>query len=341
MQIWYNILMVIIMNLNFSNERYKTIAFNSSTEKESVYAPEDAFFLLINGLELKELENLCYMIQIHYKNSKPSIDLTLDRCYELTQNLYTDSKLKKFIYMLAQILANNKLPLGTKKEGQYNTSEWINHAILSSKICTILAKELNLNENHAANLGLLHDYGRKINHSFEHTIKGYEALIDKGWYNEAIGCLTHSFLKGERCANNEPAVEGFFIDELGNTSWKPNTKKDDITTFLENYNFTEYDILLNIADLMATSKDIVAPHERLKDIASRRKIDPINRLYFLKKLINLLIETLHKLGYKDINSIKQLNTIEEAEKELKYVSEYFFNVFNQLNNNKEQRKNLA
>lgn len=329
------------MKLNFSNERYKNIALNSSTNTESIYNPEDAFFLLINGLEFKELENLCYMIQIHYKSAKPPIEITIDRCYELTQNLYTDSKLKKFIYMLAKILVNNKLTLGTKKEGLYNTSEWINHAILSSEICATLAKELNLNENHAANLGLLHDFGRKYDQSFEHVIKGCETLIDKGWYNESISCLTHSFLKGGRCANNEPAIKGFYIDESDNPSWKPNTKKDDITLFLEKYNYSEYDILLNIADLMATSKDIVAPHERLQDIASRRTLDPTNRLYFLKELINLLIKTLHKLGYEDIESTKKLNTIEEVEKELKYVSEYFFNVFSQINNNIKQRKNLA
>lgn len=324
--------------LNFSNERYKNIVLNTKEDIELIHSPENAFFLLINGLEKKELENLCYMIQIHYKNSKPSIHLSLDKCYELTQNLYTDPKLKTFIYKLAQICAHKKLPLGTKKNEHHNTSEWINHAIFSSEVCAILAKKLNLDVNAATTLGLLHDYGRKFDHTFNHTIKGAEALIDIGWFNEAIGCLTHSFLKGERCANNEPALEGFYIDKNEKPNWKPNTKKDDVTVFLENYTFSQYDILLNIADLMATSKNIVAPHIRLTDIASRRTIDPKNRKYFLKELINLLIETLHNLGYKDIISYKAINTIEDAEKELKIISEYFIKAFEQIKMELSQTK---
>lgn len=328
------------MNLNFSSDIFKNLALKSTINIDSIHNPEDAFFLLINGLEKKELENLCYMIQIHYKYAKPPINLNIDYCYSITQCLNTAPTLKKYIFKLAQLCVKNKIPLGTKKVNSYNSSEWINHAILSSEICATLAKELNLNENAAATLGLLHDYGRKFDHSLEHTIKGYEKLIRIGWNNEAISCLTHSFLKGGRCANNEPAVEGFYIDENDMPSWRTNTIKDDITIFLENYKYTEYDLLLNIADLMATSKDITEPYIRLKDIATRRIIDPTNRLYFLKELITLLIETLNKLGYKDINLNKNLKTIEETEEELKYVSEYFFNAYNQIKTKELQIKNL-
>lgn len=85
--------------------------------------------------------------------------------------------------------------------------------------------------------------------------------------------MTHSFVNGNRCANNEPAEDGFYVDDTGNPRWEENTAKDDITKFLENYQYNEYDNILTIADLMATDKGIVSPFDRIEDIATRKKLD--------------------------------------------------------------------
>ena len=47
-----------------------------------------------------------------------------------------------------------------------------------------------------------------------------------------------------------------------------------------------YDLILNLGDLTATDKGVVTIYDRLKDIATRRELDPTNREFFLLKLIN-------------------------------------------------------
>ena len=186
----------------------------------------------------------------------------------------------------------------------------------------------------------MHDYGRKFDHDFSHTIKGFEELVDLGWYNEAISCLTHSFLNGGRCCNNEQAIEGFYVNDNGNPHFNDNTPKDDVTLFLENYRFGEYDVILNIADLMATDKGILPPHKRIADIATRRIIDPTNRAYFLAELTNTLIEFIRRTDF-NIDEIKCIkankNTaLEDIQKYFKTTSEYFFTVYNHLSKEKKR-----
>lgn len=110
--------------------------------------------------------------------------------------------------------------------------------------------------------------------------------------------MTHSFVNGNRCANNEPAEDGFYVDDTGNPRWEENTAKDDITKFLENYQYNEYDNILTIADLMATDKGIVSPFDRIEDIATRKKLDVKNRAYFIAEFTNKLNEFMGKV-YKN------------------------------------------
>ena len=234
----------------------------------------------------------------------------------------------------------NHLGSKTINDGKINTSSWISHSFYSSEVCSSLATILGLDKNTAKITGLLHDYGRKFDHTFSHTIKGFEALIDIGWDNEAIGCLTHSFVNGGRCSNNEPAVEGFYVNDNGEAKWKEGAHKDDITLFLEHYKYSDYDILLNIADLMATDKGIVSPDQRIADIATRRVIDPTNRGYFLADITNIFISILKKLNLinKNVIYIKadKNTTLEEIENYFNKVSSYFFNVFSNIQNQEKQ-----
>jgi len=222
-----------------------------------------------------------------------------------------------------------------------NTSSWINHALNASIVAKNLAQTFNVNENNASTLALLHDYGRKFTHAFNHTLKGFEELSNIGWYNEALGCLTHSFLKGGRCSNNEPALEGFYVDDNGNPNYS-SIKKDDIALFLENYTFTDYDIILNITDLMTTDKGILPPHERIKDIASRRQIDPTNRGYFLAEFTNILIDIINKENNTNLNYIKATKNIslKEIENYFTKISEIFYNTYLNLNKKKENNYSL-
>jgi hypothetical protein len=324
---------------NFSNFYYKNKAFNSQTLKESEHTFSDAFLVLIKDVKFDDLSNLCYMIKDYYNSLSNPIELSVEDCYKLTQSDNLSDIEAQIIVDLAQKCIKNGNHLGSKtiNDGKINTSSWISHSFYSSEVCGTLATKLGLDENTAKIVGLLHDYGRKFDHTFSHTLKGFEALTDIGWDNEALGCLTHSFVNGGRCSNNEQAIDGFYVDENGNAKWQEGTEKDDITLFLENYEYDEYDMILNIADLMATDKGIVSPYERIADIATRRIIDPTNRAYFLAELTNMLINFLNKINcndsnFKFIKATKDIS-LEEIDNYFKKVSDHFFNVYLQLEQN--------
>jgi len=332
------------MKLNFSNNHYKERALKTNIQKENIHTTTDAFFLLINGLSIQDLSNLCNKMVEYYKSIPNPINLTMEDCYRLTQNMNLNELEKKKIEELAYKCIKEGKYLGSKtiNDGKINTSSWINHCFYSGEVCAILATELNLDIEFAKVLGMLHDYGRKFDHTFNHTIKGFEALSDLGWDNEAIGCLTHSFVNGGRCCNNEPALENFFVDKDGNAKWTHDVVKDDMTLFLDNYKYTYYDVLLNIADLMATDKGIVSPKERIADIATRRVIDPTNRGYFLADITNVFIDILKKINlakeeFKHIKADKN-TSLEQIQYYFEEVSNHFFNVFLNLPKKENQYK---
>ena len=329
--------------LNFKNCEYKDLALNSHLVEKSIHSPEDAFFVLINNLDIGDLSNLCNLIQKSY-NTSISTNLSKEECYVLTQNIKLDKIEKKEIFGLSKTCLKNGLHLGsrTTTDGR-NSSSWLSHSLYAGEVCANLAPIFGLNSDVAKTLGMLHDYGRKFDHSFMHTIEGFEALSDLGWHSEALSCLTHSFVKGGRCANADPSIDGFYLDENGNPNFDNKTIKDDITLFLEKYNYTDYDIILNIADLMATDRGIVSPHERIADIATRKKVDPKNRSYFLSEVTNVLIDILKKSNFAtdDMIYIKPIEglSLEEIQNYFNKISEYFFQVYKKIS--KENKKEFT
>ena len=330
--------------MKFSNDKFKNLALNlDSIDSSQVQSPSEAFFLLINGVNKKDLDNLLTYILNYYLELTPDLNLTLDDCYDLTQNIHLNNSEKNVIYNLAIKCVRDGKYLGNNVIGNnINTSSWISHCINSAQVCKILAAKTNLDNECAETIGLLHDYGRKFTHTFEHTIMGFEELTKLGWKNEAIACLTHSFLNGGRCSNNEPAEPGFYVDENGDPKWKKGTKKDDLTLFLESYTYSPYDYLVNIADLTATGNGIVPPHIRVADIATRRNIDPTNRSYFLCDLINTLIKLLNEnnSNVRNFDYIKATpdKTLEEIAKYFIEVSNEFYKVFFDQNKKDKTKK---
>lgn len=116
----------------------------------------------------------------------------------------------------------------------------------------------------------------------------------------------------------------------GNPNWKPETEKDDIIIFLENYKYNSYDIVLNIADLMASTEGIISPADRIADIDTRRIFDPTNRSYFLAEFSNKMIDILVKVNadipenlLTTIKATKDVSA-DEIYKRFKAVSDLFF-----------------
>lgn len=324
------------MKLYFSNEDYKRKALETKKIEKSKHSVGDAIMLLIKDVPEEDLSNLIEIIKEEFKTN----NVSLDDCYNLTQGksvcgIEINDKLKSTIVDLAYKCIESGKTLGEKtiNNGKINTSSWMSHVLYEGKLAKELALKLGLDGETAQIQGILHDYGRKVTHSFEHVTKGYEKLVDGGWENEAIAAITHSFLNGGRCASNEQAEEGFYIDEEGNPAWKEGAEKDDITLFLENYTYSKYDDILNIADLMATSSGIVSPYDRIQDIATRRTLDPTNRGYFLAEFTNKLVEILKETGAEIPENMQseikatQDTSVDELNEKFKEVSDVFFDYY--------------
>ena len=328
------------MNLYFSDRKYLEKAINSKYDEDNKNTKEDAFLLLIKGIEPENLDNLILLMQAYYKYTGK--DLSIEECYDLTQGKENEivsltNKTKNLIYPLAYFCIGKGKSLGNKltEDGKHNCSNWISHSLYEGKLAGQLAFKMGLNVELATKLGILHDYGRKFEHNSGHIIKGYEALVNQEWEQEALGCLTHSFLGGGRSAWNDEPEEGFYLLETGIPYKRQNAMNDDIRQFLDKYEFTKYDLVLNISDLMATSYGIVSPAERIADIETRRNnIDEMpNRGYFLAEFRNKLLETMQDMGY-DVPKDKKYElratsniTLQKIKEEFEDASEMFFDAY--------------
>lgn len=328
-------------NLYFSNNIYKKIALSISNNNMNIHSFTDSFFQLIHGLDYESLDILCDKICERFSIYENSY-VRKDKSYEMTQNLHLSEELKEMIVDIAIECIQNDYYLGSKIVGNHNVVAWINHSYYVSECTRNLAWMLELDSEKARTYGLIHDYGRKNDASFNHVVDGFQELYDLGYKDEAVACLTHSFLNGERCANNEKALDGFYVDDYGNPRWVSGASVDDMTMFLENYEYSLYDTILNIADLMATSKGIASPYDRILDIATRRKIDFVNRGYFLSCLTNTLIDILKRIDLidKDTEYIKASEgvSLSMIEEQLKKISDYFYVVYKQLSKERIKKK---
>ncbi len=304
---------------------------------EKLHSLPEAFMLLINGVGKENLDNLCQELTKYYP------ELSEEECYRLTQG---DGQIFKnnpsIVSSIIFNCANNCLSQGkhigtnTTPDGKINTSSWISHSIYEAQAAGKLAQMMGLEKERAMTLAILHDFGRKKIHTFEHVTQGFDDLVKLGWEDEAAATLTHSFINGGRCANCDPAEEGFYIDENGSPRWESEEYKDDVAKFLELYSYDGYDDILNIADLMATDSGIVSPAERVADIATRKKPDPKNRNYFLCEFINKMNEMLLKTGkiaeFQEIDARLGDDRIKELFEE---TSSKFFEVYREKANIKE------
>lgn len=279
------------MELYFRTEEYFQRAMKlAEAAPGPVHSGAAAFAMLLKGTPQAVLENLLRRME------KAFPTLTQAECYALTQGHSIPGKIDadddtfyRIRSMALDCLRSGQL-LGTPVSGCAITPPLIGHCLFVGEACRILAGVLGLDADRAMAIGTLHDYGRRADSTLGHVLRGFELLSDAGWMPESLGCLTHSFLGGGRCASNEMAEAGFYVDAAGNPCWEPDALRDHVTEFLSVYSYTDYDRILNLADLMATSYGIVSPAERIRDIATRRTIDPTNRGYFLAALTNCLRE---------------------------------------------------
>lgn len=164
---------------------------------------------------------------------------------------------------------------------------WIEHSICVGDSAGRIAKALkekgyNVDVDKAITLGYIHDIGKYNGESRGHVMRGYEYLKNKGYDEEYANiCLTHSYL------NN---------DILCTAGGVPDKEKNPfLTYFIKNHEYTIEEKLINLFDLMCTTKILILD-KRLIDIVLRKGVFS-NTQYHVKETYKLKEYFDNLLGY--------------------------------------------
>lgn len=164
---------------------------------------------------------------------------------------------------------------------------WIEHSICVGDSAGILAKALkekghNVDVDKVITLGYVHDIGKYTGESHGHVMRGYEYLKNKGYDEEYANiCLTHSYL------NNDILCTAGGVPDKENNPF--------LTDFIKNHEYTIEEKLINLFDLMCTTK-ILTLDKRLIDIVLRKGVFS-NTQYHVKETYKLKEYFDNLLGY--------------------------------------------
>ena len=177
-----------------------------------------------------------------------------------------------------KLTSKKSLEMLEEARGKTRNDGWINHSICVGNAAGVIAKALGLDEEKAKTLGYIHDIGKLIKFK-GHVMEGYNYLKRLGYDDEYCNvCLTHSYLNNDvNCTQGEPDSIPFR------------------TEFIKNHEYTIYEKIINLCDLMCTSK-VVTMEKRLIDVISRRPQHK-NIVYHVKEALKLKEYFDNLLGY--------------------------------------------
>jgi len=219
-------------------------------------------------------------------------------------NKYIDKNTN--IYRISNM---NILELPAEKEAEdlllwaknLNPGPWLDHSKIVAKTAKIIAQECSLDINKAYTLGLLHDIGRYEGVTgLRHTIAGYNLMIQKGYEYNARICLTHSFP----------------IKDLDSAIIKNDCSKDEVEIIehqLKNYEYNDYDKLIQLCDSICMAEGVCILEVRLIDVVRRYNVynqsilNKWNAFFEIKKYFdNICNKNIYELFYEDVikNSIR-------------------------------------
>lgn len=164
-----------------------------------------------------------------------------------------------------------------------NDGRWIEHSKKVGEVAARMAKKMGLDEEKARTLGYIHDIGKRFGKECQHTVTGYEFLKEQGYDEEyANVCLTHSYLNNDiNCtAGGYPNPEKYGYQMRVN--------------FLKNYQYTIYDKIINMSDLMCTNQ-ILTIEKRLMDLFLGRGVYN-NTVYHIEQVYRLKEELEKKMN---------------------------------------------
>lgn len=157
---------------------------------------------------------------------------------------------------------------------------WIKHSICVGNTAGKIAEKLNLDVDYAKTLGYIHDIGRAIGDGNDHVINGYNYIKKLGYDDEYANiCLTHSYLNNDVYCT----AEGFPKDIPFRTK------------FIKNHEYTIYEKIINLCDLMCTDT-IITVDKRLIDLIIRKGVYE-NTQYHIKETYELKQYIDEQLGF--------------------------------------------
>ena len=144
-------------------------------------------------------------------------------------------------------------------------------------------------------LGLLHDYGKRINERIEgyfHGREGYEQMMKMGYPDVAKVCLTHTF-----------STRNFSDEDYS----YPQEWKDWAHQMLNKITYDDYDYLIILCDKLFDGLSIVSISKRVRDIVERYHLGKRQEESLIKESMKLKEYFDQKTG----QDIYQLLNIEE------------------------------
>ncbi len=147
---------------------------------------------------------------------------------------------------------------------------WVPHSICVGNAAAKIAEALNLDAEHAKILGYIHDIGKLEGDFKDHDITGYNYIKKLGYEDEYANiCLTHSYLN-----NDVYCTAGGWPED-----------NPFRTEFIKNHEYTIYEKIINLCDLMCKRK-VLTVDKRLIDLIKRRGAHE-NTQYHVKEAYKL------------------------------------------------------
>lgn len=156
--------------------------------------------------------------------------------------------------MLKPVEAERELKLAA----QLNPGPWEQHSrAVAENARRIAEKVKGMDSDKAYVMGLLHDIGRRAGITgILHIFDGYDYMMSIGQEEIARICLTHSF-------------PGKNIDTYFGKYDCSSEQKEFLQSFLENTEYDDYDILIQLCDAISLPNGACIMEKRLVDVALR------------------------------------------------------------------------
>ena len=137
-----------------------------------------------------------------------------------------------------------------REQAEIKPGKWVTHSVYTASIAKVIAEKIGIESKKAFTLGLMHDIGRSLTDGqFRHIYEGYRFMLDCKLPECARVCLTHSF----PVQNVYSYVGKLDVDQETIHACQK---------LLEEIKYTEYDMLVQLCDALATERGMIHLEER-------------------------------------------------------------------------------